>query len=148
MYELVLRVDAGSTASAEQVDRQVSSLHRDLKAMGLLRVERKQAPAPEGSMASAGYELGALVLTGAFSAAALKAVSNVLVAFVQRSKARSLDWEFDGDKGTFRALSAKDQSRLVEVVATRIAAAGGGAGGTGESGGPDGGTPNRAAGRD
>ncbi|MFJ9111413.1 hypothetical protein [Streptomyces sp. NPDC102283] len=67
----------------------MSSLHRDLKAMGLLRVERKQALAPEGSMASAGYELGVLVVTGAFSAAALKAISNVLVAFVQRSKPRS-----------------------------------------------------------
>ncbi|MFJ5043891.1 hypothetical protein [Streptomyces sp. NPDC088719] len=32
MYELVLRVNVGSTASADQVDRQVSSLHRDLKA--------------------------------------------------------------------------------------------------------------------
>ncbi|MFH8401059.1 hypothetical protein ACH4E9_26970 [Streptomyces anulatus] len=147
MYELVLRVNVGSTASAEQVDRQVSSLHRDLKAMGLFRVERKQAPAPEGSMASAGYELGALVVTGAFSAAALKAVSNVLVAFVQRSKARSLEWEFGGDKGTFQALSAKDQSRLVEAVAARIATAGDEAGG-GESGGRDGGTPDRTAGRD
>lgn len=148
MYELVLRVDAGSAASAEQVDRQVRGLHRDLRAMGLFHVERRKTPAPGGSMASAGYELGALVVTGAFSAAALKAMSNVLVAFMQRSKARSLEWEFDGDQGAFRALSAKDQSRLVDAVTARMAAETGEDEGSGESGGDDGGTPARAAGRD
>ncbi|MEU7283529.1 hypothetical protein AB0A69_32885 [Streptomyces sp. NPDC045431] len=181
MYEMELRVDAGPSASAEQIDRQVTSLHRDLRALGHFQVRRKPAPAPGGSMASAGYELGVLVISGAFSAAAVKAVSNVLVAYVQRSKARSVAWEFDGHKGSFEALSAKDQAALVEVVAARIAAgtdgtgtdgtgtAGTGTDGTGTAaasaadtgtdrtgadrtgngtGDGDGGTQNRAAGRD
>jgi hypothetical protein len=148
VYELVLRVEAGPAASDEQVERQVRSLYKDLRALGLFHVERKQAPAPAGSMASAGYEIGALVVGGAFSAASLKALSNVLVAYIQRSKARSVEWEFDGNKGTFQALSAKDQNKLVEVVAARIAAGPGADGGSGEPGGSDGGTPDRAAGRD
>jgi hypothetical protein len=159
VYELVLRVDAGPTASDEQVERQARGLYQDLRTLGLFNVERKQAPAPVGSMASAGYEIGALVVSGAFSAATLKAMSNVLVAYIQRSKARSVEWEFDGNKGTVQALSAKDQNKLVEVMAARIAAGGadGGAGGntdsgadagSAEPGGSDGGTPDRAAGRD
>ncbi|MFF5715017.1 hypothetical protein [Streptomyces sp. NPDC012756] len=148
MYELVLRVDAGSMASDEQVERQVRGLYRDLRSLGLFNVERKQAPAPAGSMASAGYEIGALVVSGAFSAAALKAMSNVLVAYIQRSKARSVEWEFDGNKGTFEALSAKDQNKLVDVVASRIAAGVDTDGGSGSQGDSDGGTPDRAAGRD
>lgn len=148
MYELVLRVDAGPSASDEQVERQVRSLYRDLRTLGLFHVERKEAPAPVSSMASAGYEIGALVVSGAFSTAALKAMSNVLVAYIQRSKGRSVEWEFDGNRGAFQALSAKDQNKLVEVVAARIAAGVGTDGGSGEPGGSDGGTPDRAAGRD
>ncbi|MGH3324840.1 MAG: hypothetical protein ACRDOV_10535, partial [Streptomyces sp.] len=147
MYELVLRVDAGPMASDEQVERQVRGLYRDLRTLGLFKVERKQAPAPAGSMASAGYEIGALIVSGAFSAAALKAMSNVLVAYIQRSKTRSVEWEFDGNKGTFQALSAKDQNKLVDVVASRIAAEVSVDGDSGEPGGSDGGTPDRAAGR-
>lgn len=148
MYELVLRVDSGPMASDEQVERQVRSLYRDLRTLGLFNVERKQAPAPAGSMASAGYEIGALVVSGAFSAAALKAMSNVLVAYIQRSKARSVEWEFDGNKGTFQALSAKDQNKLVDIVASRIAAGVSTDVGNGEPGDSDGGTPDRSAGRD
>jgi hypothetical protein len=148
VYELVLRVDAGPTASDEQMERQARTLYRDLRTLGLFQVERKQAPAPAGSMASAGYEIGTLVVSGAFSAAALKAMSNVLVAFIQRSKTRSVEWEFDGNKGTFQALSAKDQNKLVEIIAARIAAGAGADGGSGEPGGSDGGTPARAVGRD
>lgn len=147
MHELVLRVDAGSAVSDEQVERRVRSLFRDLKTVGLFHVQRKQAPAPAGSMASAGYELGALVVSGVFSAAALKALSTVLTAYVQRSKARSVEWEFDGHKGTFQALSAKDQTRLIELVAARIAE-GADEDGSGEPGGSDDGTPDRPAGRD
>jgi hypothetical protein len=135
-------------ASDEQVERQARSLYRDLRTLGLFNVERRQAPAPAGSMASAGYEIGTLVVSGAFSAAALKAMSNVLVAYVQRSKARSVEWEFDGNKGTFQALSAKDQNKLVDVVASRIAAGVGTDVGNGEPGDSDGGTPDRTAGRD
>ncbi|MGY4928774.1 hypothetical protein [Streptomyces sp. 900105755] len=130
------------------MERQVLSLYRDLRTLGLFNVERKQAPAPAGSMASAGYEIGALVVSGAFSAAALKAMSNVLVAYIQRSKARSVQWEFDGDKGMFQALSAKDQDKLVEAMALRIAAGVSVDGSSAEPGGSDGGTPDRAAGRD
>lgn len=156
MYKLVLRVDAGPTASVEQVERQARGLYQDLRTLGLFNVERGKMSAPARSMGSAGYEIGTLVVSGAFSAAALKAMSNVLVAYIQRSKARAVKWEFDGSNGTFEALSAKDQSKLVEVVAARIAAGGGpdstaGGGpdnGSGEPGGSDGGTPDRAAGRD
>ncbi|MEW1550629.1 hypothetical protein [Streptomyces tsukubensis] len=150
MYELVLRVDAGDEASAEQVERQVTSLYKDLRTFGRYSVARKETPAPEGSMASAGYEIGALVVSGALSAAGLKALSNVLVAYLQRSRARAVKWEFEGNSGEFRALSAKDQSRLVDVVAARIAAGGEPAAGDDANNGDggDGGAPDRTAGRD
>ncbi|GAA2042166.1 hypothetical protein GCM10009757_05330 [Streptomyces cheonanensis] len=148
MYELVLRVDAGTTVSDEQVERHVGSLYRDLRTLGLFNVRRKQTSSPAGSMASTGYEIGVLVVSGVFSAAALKAMSNVLVAYLQRSKARSVEWEFDGHKGSFQGLSGKDQGKLVDVVASRIAGGVGVDVGDGESGDNNGGTPNRAADRD
>lgn len=152
---LELRIDSGPGATAEQTDRQVRSLYKDLRTLGLLRVERGTAAAPEKSMAGVGHDLGVLVVSGAFSAAALKALSNVVVAFVQRSKARSVEWEIDGHKGSFGALSAKDQQALVEAVTARIEAgtAAAGAAATGpntnsEPGVGDGGTPDRTARRD
>ncbi len=119
---LELRIDSGPGATAEQTDRQVRRLYGDLRTLGLLRVERGTVAAPEGSMAGVGHDLAVLVVSGAFSAAAIKAVSNVVVAFVQRSKARSVEWEIDGHQGSFEALSAKDQQALVEAVTARIAA--------------------------
>ena len=160
---LELRIDSGPGATAEQTDRQVRGLYGDLRTLGLLRVERGTVAAPEESMAGVGHDLAVLVLSGAFSAAALKAVSNVVVAFVQRSKARSVEWEIDGHKGSFGALSAKDQQALVAAVTARIeagtaAVAGVSAGngpadpaGQNTSGDPgvgDGGTPDRTARRD
>ncbi|MEU6368006.1 hypothetical protein ABZ876_20235 [Streptomyces sp. NPDC046931] len=148
---LELRIDSGPQATAEQTDRQVRRLHSDLKTLGVLRVARGTVPPPAGSMAGPGHDLAVLVLSGAFSAATVKAVSNVVVAFLQRSKARSVEWEIDGAKGSFGALSAGDHHALVEAVTARI-----GAGSatvadretSGEPGVGDGGTPDRAAGRD
>lgn len=160
---LELRIDSGPDATAERTDRQVRSLYGDLRTLGLLRVERRTVAAPEESMAGVGHDLAVLVVSGAFSAAALKAVSNVVVAFVQRSKARSVEWEIDGHKGSFGALSAKDQQALVEAVTARIeagtaAVAGGpadpgtavatGANTNSDPGVGDGGTPDRTARRD
>jgi hypothetical protein len=152
MHQLELRIDSGPEATAEQTSRQVTSLYRDLRTLGVLSVERKTAAAPSGSMAGAGYDLAVLVLSGIFSAAAAKSVSNVLIAYLQRSKARAVEWEFDGHKGSFSALSTKDQHALVEVVAARISAEAAAASGDGstdsEPGVGDGGTPDRTAGRD
>ncbi|MEU6843496.1 hypothetical protein ABZ930_16640 [Streptomyces sp. NPDC046716] len=141
MDELRLRVDVEGGLPAAQLDRHVRSLFQDLRGLGVLRVERASAAAPAGSMAGVGHDLAVLVLSGAFSAAALKAVSTVVVAYVNRGKARAVEWEFGGDKGTFTALSAKDQHALVEAVTARIAAgaAGGAPSGTDPagSGAPD-----------
>ncbi|WP_405823670.1 hypothetical protein OG241_43300 [Streptomyces sp. NBC_01390] len=160
---LELRIDSGPGATAEQTDRQVRSLYGNLRTLGLLRVERGTVAAPEESMAGVGHDLAVLVVSGAFSAAALKALSNVVVAFVQRSKARSVEWEIDGHKGSFDALSAKDQQALVEAVTARIQAGTAAVAsapadsGTGVATGPntnsdpgvgDGGTPDRTARRD
>jgi len=139
---LRLRIDSGPGATAEQTDRQVRALYGDLRTLGLLRVERGTVAAPEKSMAGVGHDLAVLVVSGAFSAASLKALSNVVVAFVERSKARSVEWEIDGHKGSFGALSAKDQQALAEAVTARIAAGTAVAGGQADPGttpatGPD-----------
>ncbi len=162
---LELRIESGPEATAEQTDRQVRSLYGDLRTLGLLRVERKTVAVPADSMAGVGHDLAVLVVSGAFSAAALKAVSNVVVAFLQRSKARSVEWEIDGQKGSFAALSAKDQQALVDAVTARIGAGTAAAGQSGSATDPgttpalgpnttsdpgvgDGGTPDRTARRD
>ncbi|MEV1024773.1 hypothetical protein [Streptomyces sp. NPDC050264] len=148
MHELELRVDIGDDAPADQLDRQVRALFQDLRRLGALRVERGTRPAPAGSMAGAGHDIAVLVLSGVFSAATLKAVGNVVIAYVNRSKARAVEWEFDGNKGSFTALSAKDQQTLVDVVSARIAAGAAAGDATDEAEETDGGAPARTAGRD
>ncbi|MET9497224.1 hypothetical protein [Streptomyces sp. NPDC006552] len=149
MHELELRVDGGAEATPDQLDRHVRALFQDLRRLGALRVERRTRSAPAGSMAGAGHDLAVLVLSGVFSAAGLKAVSDVVVAYVNRSKARSVEWEFDGNKGTFTAVSAKEQQALIEAVTARIAAGpAADAADRYEVEGTDGGAPDRAAGRD
>ncbi|MEV5612438.1 hypothetical protein [Streptomyces sp. NPDC052225] len=149
MSELELRVDVGDGVPAEQLERHVRSLFQDLRRLGALRVARKTTAAPDGAMAGAGHDLAVLVLSGVFSAATIKAVSNVVIAYVDRSKSRSVEWEFDGNKGSFTAVSAEDQKAFMAAVTARIAAgAAGGQDGTDEAGDTDGGAPDRTAGRD
>ncbi|MFE1955108.1 hypothetical protein ACFW9D_32080 [Streptomyces sp. NPDC059524] len=148
MHELRLRVDIGDGSATDRVDRQTRALYQDLRRLGVLSVRRATAEAPTGSMAGVGHDLAVLVLSGAFSAAALKAVSNVVVAYVNRTKARAVEWEFDGSKGAFTALSAKDQHTLVDAVAARVAAAEPAPSTTDEAGDTDGGAPDRTAGSD
>ncbi|WP_329318887.1 hypothetical protein [Streptomyces sp. NBC_01262] len=142
--ELRLYVDAGADIGPEKLDRLVSSLYKDMRALGLFTVRRAPAVPPEGAMAGAAYEVGQLVLTGAFSAAGLGAVAKVLAAYIDRVKARSVEWKFGEIEGKFTALSQDEQRLLVEAFAARVA---NGSRDENREGG-DGGTPDRAAGRD
>ncbi|NBM21128.1 hypothetical protein [Streptomyces sp. GC420] len=126
-HELVLRVDAGPDAAPEQLERQTHGLYQDLRTLGLLRVQLRQASPATGTapVTDTGAGAGALVLTGAFSSAAAKALGNVLIASMQRSGAPAVHWEFEGRAGSFAATSATDRDALVEAVTARTAAADG-----------------------
>ncbi|WP_405731588.1 hypothetical protein OG607_33915 [Streptomyces sp. NBC_01537] len=138
--ELRLYVDAGADIGPEKLDRLVSSLYKDMRELGLFTVRRAPARPPEGAMAGAAYEVGQLVLTGTFSAAGLGAAAKVLAAYIDRVKARSVEWKFGETEGKFTGLSHREQRLLVEAFAARVADE--------NREGGDGGTPDRAAGRD
>lgn len=115
MDELELRIDAGDDAGPEQVERLVSGLCEDLRALGLVQVDRRS---PEEGAAL-------LAVGGELTATTLRALGNVVVAYVQRSKARAVVWRFGGTTGAFTAFSRKDQDLLAETVSARAAGAAG-----------------------
>ena len=116
MTEVTLLVDGGAVDEAG-LDRLTSSLFKDLRTTGLVKVVKKEENAPAGSKSGTAAMLGELVLTGVFSTATVATLGKVITAYIGRTKARSVVWQ-DGDrKVELTGVSKKDQLALVELLA-------------------------------
>ncbi|MCR6484983.1 hypothetical protein M8542_19315 [Amycolatopsis sp. OK19-0408] len=109
MNDVVLRVDA---ADPDLLDDATTALYEDLRDLGDVRVGRVEEAAEPGAKSGLGTALGDLVLSGGTVAA----VYRVIVAWLGRSKARSVTWVQGEDKVELTALSGADQRRVIELI--------------------------------
>ena len=93
MSEVVLRIDD----DPDQLPRLTTALFQDLHSSGLVDVERARAEAPAGAKAGIGADILELIIKGVFSTATVGAVTKIVLAFLERTKARSVTW-VSGDK--------------------------------------------------
>jgi hypothetical protein len=112
MTDIVLRVDA---ADREQLDRATTALYDDLRALGDVRVRRGDEAAAAGSKSGVAGSIAELLLSGG----TVGAVYRVVVAWLGRSKARSVTWVQGEDKVELTALSGADQRRVIELLAEK-----------------------------
>ena len=116
MTELALRLDAGTDASDEEVDRLTGRLREELLELDVDDVRRAAAgEAPEGARAVDPEALGHLLVTVATAPATLRAVVGTVRAWLARSAARSVRLELDGDVIEVTGVSSADQQRLIDV---------------------------------
>jgi hypothetical protein len=69
---------------------------------------------PDGAKSGTAAAIGEMVASGVLSAAGLKALSSVVIAFVNRGGARKVTLTHDGDEITLEGLSSKAQQQVVE----------------------------------
>ena len=89
----------------------------------LLRAGAAAAPvtteAPSGAKSGVALTVGEWVIKGVLSAATLNAVTQIVVAFVQRSADRSIVLERDGDRLEITGVNAHDQQQLIQDWLTK-----------------------------
>jgi hypothetical protein len=79
-------------------------------------------PAPDGSKGDLVTTIGALVITGAFSRAALKALVSLVAEWRQRAQARRVELTEGDDSLVVEGVSASDQKALIDAWLQRRSA--------------------------
>lgn len=99
--------EGGDAAGAANV------LAADLRRAGIA-LEADTVDTPDGAKSGTVATIGEWVAKGLLSAATLNALTQIVVAFVQRGAARSVVLERDGDRIEVTGTNARDQRKLVE----------------------------------
>ncbi|MFG1846947.1 hypothetical protein [Micromonospora carbonacea] len=90
MSELRLLVEPAAAVSADRVDQLTAGLADDLRSVRGLRVAYAQSPATTHGKSQQAWELGMLAVGGLFSAATMRTIAVIAVAYADRIKARSV----------------------------------------------------------
>ncbi|WP_157577175.1 hypothetical protein [Saccharomonospora iraqiensis] len=93
MTAVRIAVNGAEDSDDEEIDRWTGALYGDLATLDIHSIDRVGAEAPAGAKAGIADVVGVLVATGVLSATTVKAIADVVSAFVQRSAARSVSME-------------------------------------------------------
>ncbi len=111
---LVVTIHADDV-TAEEAERLSAALRDELLLLEVASVDRAPAgPVPDGAKSGAAQTWGALLVSGVFSAAMVKAVAQVAAEWLRRNAARSVTLEQDGRSLVIEGASAADVDRLVQ----------------------------------
>jgi hypothetical protein len=112
---LALRVETEADAPDEELDRLTGRLRDELLDLDVADVKRGTAgQAPAGARGIDPEALGHLLVTLATAPATLRAVVGTVRAWLNRSAARSVKLELDGDAIEVTGVSSADQQRLID----------------------------------
>lgn len=107
MSELRLVLSAESL-HPEQLDRLTRQVAADLRALGGFAVDRATGVPSEAQKSGVVQSIDTLVLTGAFSVALVRAVRDVLVAWLGRNQSRRITIRAGDREVDLTAVSAAD----------------------------------------
>lgn len=123
---LTITVDIGED-DLELLDELVCGLCDDLRLLDVDLVRRPASGhAPPGTRGVAGMSVTDLVLSGAFSAGTLGALTRVLTEWIRRCGARRVILEQGGDRLELDGLARSDQRELINAWIRRRVTTGAG----------------------
>jgi hypothetical protein len=113
---------AGDGTDPVRLDGLARQLGEDLRRAGPLRVHPATVPAEPGTKSPTLQQAGALLVSGVFSAVTVRAVRDVVLAFVDRAKLRSVHIKVGDNEvtvtGASKAELAALTARLDEILLT------------------------------
>ncbi len=121
MVDLTLRVEGADQAPAT-AQRLADQLFDELRAARVGRVGRVPGPAQPGGKSGAAQVVGQLAVSGAASGALLT-IHRTVVAFLNRSKARSVTVKIGDTEVVITAATGHEVARAMELAAERAGAA-------------------------
>ena len=101
---------------ARQLDESTMQLMRDLRQVAGIAVRPLSGSAIGTGKSGTVQEIGTLAVSGLLSAAGLKAISDVIVAYLQRSGARQITVRNGEHEITVTGASAADVSSVVRDI--------------------------------
>lgn len=137
---VVFAIEVDESGGARQLSAASAQLSRELAAVRAA-VAQMEAPAPRDAKSGAIALAGELLVTTGFSAAGLKQLARLAIAFVERGSARKITLESGGEKFVAEGLSARTEHRLADAWIARVLAAGPAASAQTATEEPEGGEP-------
>ena len=118
--QLVLNIDPGSDADAEELAELTRQLREDLLQLDVEAVDLVSGgKAPAGTKAVDPVTAGTLLLTLAASGGVLTTLINALQSWLTRHERRGVTLEIGGDKLEVTGISSEEQQRLIEAWLSR-----------------------------
>ncbi|MFF3854196.1 hypothetical protein [Micromonospora sp. NPDC002575] len=117
MSELHLLVEPAAAVPAERVDQLAGGLADDLRAVRGLRVAYAQSPATTHGKSQQAWELGMLAVGGLFSAATMRTIALIAVAYADRIKARSVRLRRGDRELVITGATKVDDALVAQLVA-------------------------------
>lgn len=90
MSEVAVAIEPHQPVAAERLDELARGLADDLRSVPGLRVGNAGSTAVGPGKSPQAWELGMLVVGGVFSATTMKAIVQIVIAYTDRAKARSI----------------------------------------------------------
>ncbi len=110
---VVVRIEPGQDGSPTRRDTLAAELTRDLEELSQVRVSVPEGTAPARTKALSAPEIGTLIVSVAWSAAAMNAFAKVLVKWIGRCDVRSVDIDAEGI--SLKGYSRRDAAALLDA---------------------------------
>ena len=118
--QLMLNIDAGPEADAEELEQLTRQLRGELTELDVETVNLVRAgAAPRGAKVGDPITWGALLVTLTASGGVITTLIGALQPWLTRHERRSVTLEIDGDKLEVTGISSEEQQRLVNAWVSR-----------------------------
>jgi hypothetical protein len=119
--ELTVQVIGDESADAARLDELGRQLAGDLRAAGPLSVRPLMPqPPPPGSKSGVAEQIGYLVVSGLLSATTIRAIRDVIVAYLARTRARAVRIKVGDREVTLDGASAADLSAVTRQLTSLV----------------------------
>jgi hypothetical protein len=120
MPEVTLDVLGAEGSKRAQVDALAHQLASDIRALRTFTVRGAETTAPSDGKSPTAEGIGTLIVSGVFSATAIRALRDVIVAYLQRAAARAVTVRAGKTEVTLTAVSASDLSGIAQQLTTPV----------------------------
>ena len=120
LIQIVLQLDAGSDADAQEVDGLTRRFRQQLLELDVQSVDRREAgEAPPGTRGDPILLLGGLVVTLVRSPETLKGVVRAIQAWMANYQTHTVELQLDGDVLKVSGPSTAEQQQLIALFVER-----------------------------
>jgi len=117
---LVVELTPSEGLSYSRFDRRCAEIAEEMRLVRGLTITSPRRQAAPGTKSGPAYEIGVLIVSGALSAAGLKAVSAIIIACLERKTAASVKLRLGDKELTVEGLDPRELSEISEKLIQQL----------------------------